>query len=182
MPTLDKLPEDYTIDVDVKRSMINSIFDRNNHEHLIDQIKLNLNRVIKTYYNIDRKYHYYQGFHDIALYMHLLFINNDNLQIQSLQRLSEYFFKDFLVKQEKPFPFEVVYHIINDVVESIDKRLFIYIKTNSDIDDPLFALAWVVTFFTHDICDLFFTYRIFDYLLFAKPYAVFHLAANVNML
>jgi hypothetical protein len=165
--------------VDVKRSILNCIFDRDKHEDLIEHIKGNLNKLIKTFCNIDKKYHYYQGFHDIALYMHLLFINNEYLQLQAMQRLSEYFFKDFLIKQEKPFPFEVVYHIINDIIECIDKKLFIYIRTNSDIEDPLFALAWVVTFFTHDINNLFITYRIFDYLLFAEPYAIFHIAANV---
>jgi hypothetical protein len=177
---------DYIIEVDVKRSILNTLLDRNKYDGEIEFVKKDLIVAIKKYTNLaDNKYHYFQGFHDIGLYMNLLFLNYEGMQLQSLQRLSEFYFKDYLIKMDLEnmnkcnFRFEVIYSIVNDIVKALDWKLFKYIQENTEIHDPLYSLAWVLTFFTHDLRDMFKTYRLFDYLLFAEPGAIFHIAANV---
>jgi hypothetical protein len=177
---------DYIIEVDVKRSILNTLLDREVYDSQIEFIKKDLIVGIKKYINLnDSKYHYYQGFHDIALYMHLLYLNYESLQQQAFQRLSEYYFKDYLIKIDLEnmnkcnFRFEVLYQVVNDIIQQLDGGIYNYIRNNTEINDPLFALAWTLTFFTHDLKNMFITYRIFDYLLFAEPGAIFHLAANV---
>lgn len=177
---------DYIIEVDCKRSMVNNLFDRDKHQNSINAIKEDLEKVIKKYITMSgSKYNYYQGFHDIGLYFYLLYFNHEHLQIQVLQRVSEFFFKDYLVefknniKNRGHFEFETVYRVVNSFIENSDRKLYNFIKSNTEYPDPLFALPWVLTSLTHDLKDINTTYRILDYILLSHPSAIFQLVSNV---
>ena len=119
---------------------------------------------------------------------------NDILLYEILQRLCEFYLRDYLAEiiinqkngkgetintTKSAFKFENTYLIINDNKKIIDNKIFELIQHKSDFPEPIYTLPWVLTYFTHDIKNTNIIFRIFDYLLFEHPASVFYLASNV---
>lgn len=183
---------DYIIEVDVKRSIANHFFDREQDEELISKLKERIIRFLKKFIKMNKMYHYYQGFHDIALYIYLIFYNSEHLALQMLQRMSEFYLKDYLVELEEKrevesnsknskthFKFETVFQILNKIMGETNTSTAKFINENVNITDPVFSLPWVITIFTHDISDYFLVSRIFDCILFSHPHMIFHITSDI---
>jgi hypothetical protein len=173
---------DYFIEVDVQRSIANHFFDRSKYDHILAQFKNEVIKFIKCFIFLNNeRYGYYQGFHDIALYCYIIFFGNFTLALQGLQRISEFYLKDYMVKLEnnKHFTFEIIYKILNEINLKNDRKISKYIIEHTEIPDPLFSLPWILTLFTHDIDDCITNMRVFDYILLSHPNATFHLSSNV---
>jgi hypothetical protein len=183
------------IDLDVRRTIANHFFKNDNDEEnfrlkndVHTELKSNLSQLLKTFFIINHKkfnYEYYQGFHDIGLYLFIIFSNSEANTLYSLQKVSENFLKDYLAPSNIPngyghFRMEKILEILSDLILSIDKNLHRFIQNNSQYSIPPVVLSWIVTFFTHDINEPFLILRILDYLFFSHPIAIFHIAAHVH--
>ena len=169
------------------------------------KLKEELNNFNFKMMSIDNaKYNYFQGYHDIGLFFLILYFNTPNMGINTFQRVSEFYIKDYLHKTIKDtntisgtntsssmntepstnpttnnnsFDFEATLNLLMKVIKEI----------NPDVSDsleeicesPYFALPWIITWFTHNIDSISLQYRIFDYLICSHPIAVFVLSATV---
>jgi hypothetical protein len=182
---------DYIIEVDVKRSIINHFIDRNLYDTELNLFKEHISTTLKKFIQINNpKYHYYQGFHEIGLYIFILFFNYEHYGLEIIQKISEFLLKDYIVlidesreieQKNNHFKFETVFNILDQIIEKINPEVSNILKQDTNITQPLYALPWVITLLTHDITNLFNEYRIMDYLLFSHPHSIYHLAANVQL-
>lgn len=180
--TKSKKKNENIIEVDIKRTIANSFFS-SAEEEVLNTLKNKLTTFIKKFMIINKDYNYYQGFHDIGLYIYLIFNNSESFALQMLQRISEYFLKDYLLENSngQGFRFETVFKIIKDIIKTEDKMVYSFYEDNPEIPDPIFCLPWIITFFTHDINELFTVLRLFDYLLFSHPNAIYFISSKVNL-
>lgn len=167
------------IEKDVLRSKLNYIFNSETHHDLLCQIKQRLYNYICTVISFNKnKYHYYQGYHDIGLYIFMLYINDKKVSYEIFQRISEFYLKDYL--QEDPSTLN-----FNNVIKIVKNALFKFDAiTAKKIIDTLhdglyFTLSYVITFFSHNINDPETQMRIFDYILVSHPTAVFYMSAFI---
>lgn len=174
-------PNDYIIEVDVKRSVVNHFVDRGKHDNELEVFKKELINILKLFFHLNKgRYNYYQGFHDIALYFFILFYNRKKVLLQVLQRISEFYLKDYLVSVgSSHFKFETVYKIITEITENIGPNISNFIKNNSDVADPLFSLPWILTIFCRDLHIINMVYRLFDYFLLSHPNVIYTLSSNI---
>jgi len=124
-------------------------------------------------------YSYYQGYHDLALFIYLIFHNNIKLGVFTFQRISEFFFKDYLdpSSESNDFGFHTALQMITYLIEKIDPITNEKIIQLSDVEYHHFSLAWVIGWFTHSINDLHLVYRIIDYLLCSHPLTIYYLSS-----
>lgn len=198
---------DNIIEVDIKRTIFNSIFNKTEEEKaMLVYMKEMLTKKVKNFFTLDESLKYYQGFHDIAIYCYIMLLNTNNpadmeedIDIQFyeiLQRLCEFYLKDYLteisvekrddkgnkvVETKSSFNFQNINYIINDITKESDFPIYTLIQKKSDFPEPIYALPWALTFLTHDIKSLNLIYRIFDYILFEHPCAIYFLASNVSI-
>ena len=181
------------IELDVKRTIANSYFA--NYQEELNPLKQKLTKFLKLFFNLNHQYGYYQGFHEIGLYIFLIFYNYEHLAIQMLQRFAEFFLKDYMVeinnplennshnnkisKADKNFQFETVFKILNDVTAQNDKKFWKFIQDHTMNSDTVNTLPWIITLFTHDVEDIMLQLRILDYILFSYPKVVYHMASYV---
>lgn len=181
------------IELDVKRTIANSYFA--NHQEELNPLKQNLTKLLKLFFDLNYQYGYYQGFHEIGLYIFLIFYNYEHLAIQMLQRFAEFFLKDYMVEINNPlennsqntkilipdknFKFETVFKILNDVTAQNDKKFWKFIQDHTINSDTVNSLPWIITLFTHDVEEIMLQLRILDYILFSNPNVVYHMASHV---
>lgn len=106
---------DNIIEVDVKRTIFNSIFNYNEKEKvMLDYLKEKITLKLKNFFSLDETFKYYQGFHDIAIFTYILILSeseeltnktaeeeeedDDIIFYEFLQRLAEFYLKDYLAE------------------------------------------------------------------------------------
>ena len=145
-------------------------------------IKDELNILLKRNSSIlNGRYHYYQGFHDLALYIMLLFFNNNDISTLILQRLSEFFLRDFLGEHnehEKP-DYCMINEILSSTIYLTDPETIKALRSKVDNTEPYYALSWVLSWFTHNLTNISKIYRILDFLICSHPFTIFHVASQV---
>jgi hypothetical protein len=178
-PTEKKKKNEYIIEVDVKRTIANQLIKE---EFLLEEMKEKLTKFLKKFILINKDYHYYQGFHDIAMYIYLIFYNYETLAVQMLHRISEYFLKDYLIEKDEKvhFRFETVFKITKHLIKKINYAIGDFLEKNTNIPDPIFCLPWIITLLTHDLPDIFNVLRIFDYILFSHPGVIYQMSSHVR--
>ena len=137
--------------------------------------------LINLFSILNGEYNYYQGFHDISVYFMLIFNKNENLIfLEFIQRLSEFYFKDYITEQPlKNLEFKVILQIFVHLVELKDKSLLDKVKKEIKDFYPYFTLSWIISWFTQSIKNLPKMYRVLDYLICSHPLAVYHMSAEV---
>jgi len=172
---------DYFIEVDVKRTMANYFFNADKYQNHLNGLKINLINFLKNFFILNKDYHYYQGFHDIAMYVYILFNYSETFAMQMLQRISEFYLKDYIVElnQNEHFKFENVFKLLNMMIRMRNKSIATFINDFTSSSDPIFSLPWIITVFTHDIKDFNLVLRIFDFVLFSHPYSIYNVSSNV---
>jgi hypothetical protein len=145
-------------------------------------IKEELTTILKRNSSIlEGRYHYYQGFHDLSLYVMLLFISNINIAALILQRLSEFFLKDFLSdhKENKTPDYNMINQFLSHLINLKEPKLIKSLKSKIEYIEPYFALSWILSWFTHNLTNINKIYRLLDFFICSHPLAVFHVAAEV---
>jgi hypothetical protein len=205
-PPIKNPKYDRVISLDVDRSVIHHskyIKDNldvcNGHGHDQDMykylnnlfrtiIKNNLDTFIKNTINHKKiKYQYYQGFHDISLYILLLYFDNKKVAYSLIQRIIEFYFKDLMYKNYKNEHdtgqqiFENIVNYLKDFINLVDKGISSKLEEEYKGMVPYICLSWVICVFTHQVSDMGLCYRIFDYIFCSPPYAIFLITANVRI-
>ena len=143
-------------------------------------LKISLSSMIKNIFNLTKPntYSYYQGYHEYGLYMYLLFLHSDSQSLNTLQKLTEFFFYDCIhITKNSLTQMKVFQDILEDVLQMLNPEISEKIKSYEI--PPSFAFAWVVSWFTHGNEDIVLQYRIFDYLICSHPTCIFYLAATI---
>lgn len=111
----------------------------------------------------------------------ILFFDNHNIGALILQRLSEFFLKDFLSenKENETPDFMMINQILSNLILLKEPDTINQLKEKMDYVEPYFALSWILSWFTHNLTNISKIYRIFDFLICSHPLAVFHMAAEV---
>ncbi len=129
-----------------------------------------------------KKYNYYQGYHDLGLHFLLIFFNDYQTGISVFQRFSEFFLIENLSKFDDDFNigynFERVSEILLDIIQKINPDA-IKLLNEYCYGKPSFALAWIITLFTHKISDIYIQNRLLDYFIVSHPIAVYYISALV---
>lgn len=171
------------ISQDFSRSnLLNTIIETNDLSE--EELQLFLNDLKKfsfDFFDENRKmYEYYQGFQDICLLSFILNIILSNHEDNTfyLKNLSQLHFHKFLNKHKK-IKFEILISILSDLIEEINPNINknILELTNSP---PYYALSWIITWFSHKNSNIFFEFRIIDYLICSPPIAIFYLVSVVS--
>lgn len=123
------------------------------------------------------KYHYYQGFHDLGLFISLMY-DGKSEGIMLLQRISEFYLKDYMRDKDGDEIFLKISSILKYIMEKNNSEIYNYIfEIIGDLPPVYYSL--ILCLFTHTVDDIFVSYRILDYLLVSHPIAIYHLCANV---
>ncbi len=107
---------------------------------------------------------YYQGFHDVTA-LCLINLESPSLTTLLLQRLSQHHFRDAMRPN-----FDSVSHLLSSVFKPllhvVDPELHDYIFLDSYVGpDCIFALSWILSWFSHDIIDVQVASRLIDVFL-----------------
>ena len=167
--------DDRTIEVDVERSIINRTFD-NFSKALRSRLKEEMKELLRTFIRLNNgRYGYFQGFHDFSLYLYLTTKLDKDLTLCLMQNLAEFFFRDYMKEKggiQIHNTFEFLLQMVNRILSKKGKS-----KLSSE--DLYFSVSWVLTWFTYRISDYSTVMRLYDFLIFNSPKAVYLLSAVV---
>ncbi len=143
--------------------------------------------MLKNFINVifnfkSKKYNYYQGYHDVGLHFLLVFLNDYKTGISVFQRFSEFFLIENLSKFDDDFSIGYNFERVNDILLDILKKMnsdAINLLNEYCYGKPSFALAWIITLFTHKISDIYIQNRLLDYFIVSHPVTVYYLSANL---
>ncbi|KAN0040715.1 hypothetical protein ACTA71_009053 [Dictyostelium dimigraforme] len=155
---------------DVERSMWR--FTKGNSQ-LRNRKKPELTRIVNAVLSIHPQLYYFQGYHEIASV--LLLVTDESLAFAMLERLSIYHFNDCML----PNFAEVlkVLNLIFPLISMVDQQVYNFI-IRSQVQ-PMFAISWILTWFSHNLDELESAARVYDYLLSAHPMASIYLSVGV---
>ncbi|KAN0025818.1 hypothetical protein ACTFIU_000081 [Dictyostelium citrinum] len=148
---------------DVERSMWR--FTKGNSQ-LRNRKKPELTRIVNAVLSIHPQLYYFQGYHEIASV--LLLITDESLAFAMLERLSIYHFNDCMLPN-----FAEVLKVLNLIFPLISM-----VDQQSQVQ-PMFAISWILTWFSHNLDELDSAARVYDYLLSAHPMASIYLSVGV---
>ena len=116
-------------------------------------------------------YHYYQGFHDIAITF--LMILGEEMSFHVLNRVCNTHLKDFMQKSMDRT--SELMEIIPLLIEREDKELGEFLHRSGV--GTIFALSWIITWFSHVLRDYHMVGRLFDFFLTSDPLMPIYLSA-----
>ena len=161
--------------LDVNRSLS---FCQHYGEERKDQFKKQLNFVIEETFKLgSNDWKYYQGFHDIASIVILIYKNRPLISLHFLSIISTHYLAPFLTLSI----LEIQTHFLNKVyriIQKYDAKLYSALQPVNNI----FMISWILTWFSHDIPQLPRIMCIFDHILDAHPLFPIYIAASVLLL
>lgn len=147
------------VQLDINRSFSHYPKVKDPKNETIARLRVNLSQLI---IKILRKYPnlaYYQGYHDIAQLVLLVFYNNLNKSFVFLERLTLLHLRDYMM----PSINSSVHHL-NLILLIIYQKDYNFFKILNNLK-PFYSLSSIITLFTHDVSDYNSICYIFDYLL-----------------
>ncbi|XP_055342827.1 TBC1 domain family member 20-like isoform X2 [Paramacrobiotus metropolitanus] len=166
------------VDLDVERLL--KRYPPDLDSEVRDEMQDVLKRVImRTLHGTD--YHYYQGFHDIAITVHLV-LRDENLTVAVLRKLCQTHFRVFMTPTllDTVTMLQFIYPLIRRCNPHLHDFLI-----RSDIG-TMFALPWLITWYSHNIQEnvpLTLVVRLCDLFIASDPHMPIYLgAAIVNSL
>ncbi|CAN0114469.1 unnamed protein product, partial [Discosporangium mesarthrocarpum] len=168
---------------DVERSIthftMTQRWKRQRQQNKRDKLRDIINAIIRKH---DLVLHYYQGYHDVVSTL-LLVTGDDQLSYLLAERVGAYFFRrvfDSAVQDSMRENFtclSYLLHLVPVLIEFNDKELSQFIAASKV--EPYYCMAWILTWFSHDLSDLNTVARIFDVLLGGHPALAIYVAAAV---
>lgn len=128
---------------DIDRSFINYPKDITKIE--LESLRLKLNNLIVKVLRNNPKLNYYQGYHDIATIILLVFENDEESAFKFLQHLSLFHLRDHMLPSIESTIDQL--HLIYDLIEKTDPLMFKLIK----FLDPSFSISFIISMFCHNI-------------------------------
>ncbi|KYQ90188.1 RabGAP/TBC domain-containing protein [Tieghemostelium lacteum] len=163
-------PETDQVLKDVERSMWR--FTKGKSQ-LRNRKKPELMNIVNAILSIHKELHYFQGYHEIGSV--LLLVTDESLAFAMLERLSLYHFRDCMY----PTFASVlnILHLLFPLIQQINTQLYNFI-IQSQVQ-PLFAISWVLTWFSHNLEELEYASRVYDFFLSSHPLASLYFSAVV---
>jgi len=134
----------------------------------------NLEEILQIFISSNSsQYSYYQGFHDVTTVLLYTFGLNEAFNV--LDKLSENYFRDALT-----YPFE---KSVNIQLELVLKILGHFDQPYADaistayVGMPVFAVSWILTWFSHSFKKMATIQRIFDFLISSPPSSILYMCA-----
>ena len=134
----------------------------------VPDLKLALERVIIDVLRTHPYLHYYQGLHDIAQL--LLVVCGEARAKVLLRRMSEVYLRDFMLSTLQPTT--TLLHLTFDLLRLVDRPLHDHLTAIGV--EPFFAIASLLTWWTHLLDDHEDSCRMFDYLLSSPSSAILY--------
>ncbi|EFA83119.1 RabGAP/TBC domain-containing protein [Heterostelium album PN500] len=133
-----------------------------------------LTRIINAILASHPQLHYFQGYHEIGSI--LLLVTNEPTSFRLLERLSLNHISDCM----KPSFAEVskILNLLFPLLLLMDKDVYRFL-IDSNVQ-PMFAISWIITWFSHNFEELEPTARLFDYFLSTHPLAPLYFSAVVD--
>ncbi|GMM34544.1 GTPase-activating protein [Saccharomycopsis crataegensis] len=141
--------------LDINRSFTNYPKDRTQLPSLRVNLELLIFKILRKYPNLS----YYQGYHDIAQLILLVFNNNVDKSFMFLEKLTLMHLRDYMV----PTINSSVNHL-NLILLIIYNRDYNFFKILNNLK-PYYSLSSIITLFTHDVGSYNDICYIFDFLL-----------------
>jgi hypothetical protein len=187
-PKLENHPEVFElIKRDVQRSAINDLNLNSNFknsyiiEKNLDTYKNELLDFLFRIFSLDKfRYDYYQGYHDLILFIYLLYSENERLAFVIAQRINEMYLKDYLDENNKNFILSVL-SLLKETFNKINKKVYQEISEEDPTENYAnLCISWVICLFAQKIKNSEKVYRILDYLFCSHPLAIYHMVSNVK--
>jgi len=154
---------------DVERSLWRMITDSELREKKRKELSDIINTILARYDHL----YYFQGFHDVCSVF--LVVCDEKLAFGLLEKLSLYHIRDHLSSDLEPITLQL--QLLFPLIKLMDKETHRFIM-NSNVQ-PLFALSWVLTWFSHVIDDVPLISRLFDFFLASHPLMSLYLSAAI---
>jgi len=147
----------------IKRDVDRSLWQvvTNDTERLTKRMELN--RIINAVLCQERSLHYYQGYHDIAAVF--LLTCGERIAYALLRRLSVSYIHDYCERTLEKARLHLA--LIYAVLRQADRDVISFLEQTEA--EPIFALPWLLTWFSHVTEGHFLSCRIFDFLLASHP-------------
>ncbi len=180
--TINKQSENNISHIDIINRDINrSVYSHLNYfsiypNEYTDIVKSGLSNFIKTLLNFNApKYDYYQGYHDLTLYIYLLFIDDcENNKISIMQRISELFFSDFLNKEYENKIFEVVPNIMGEILKSVNNKIYEKLESEGGVIMYMSLMVnLVLCLCNQKVKNVAVVYRVIDYIVVSHPIVIY---------
>jgi hypothetical protein len=128
--------------------------------HLQDQLTRVITRVLVTHPHLS----YYQGFHDVVLTF-LLVLEDEDLTFSIVDILVQYHIRDYLDADIERT--RVIMNCIGVLLSIVDPEVASFIQQSGC--QYLFALSWIITWFSHVIDNNYDLHRLIDLFLASHP-------------
>ncbi|EGC37442.1 hypothetical protein DICPUDRAFT_149933 [Dictyostelium purpureum] len=155
---------------DVERSMWR--FTRGKTQ-LRNRKKPELTRIVNSVLSLHSNLYYFQGYHEIASV--LLLITDESLAFAMLERLSLNHFSDCMLPN-----FSEILKLLNYIfplVSMVDQEVYDFLIKSGV--QPMFAISWILTWFSHNLEELDLAARVYDYFLSSHPMASVYFSVSV---
>ena len=169
------------IKVDIERSNINYLFPSELYPEINKKVKENLEKCLNYLISFNKgEFHYYQSYHDILMIFFYLYPNDFYLYTLLYQRFSEFFLKENLILQDKNgnigYSFNNALKLFTFILSKVNKI------TLNDINkfangECTYVLSYIISYFTHNIQNIFLQMRLIDYLIVSHPLSIFVLTS-----
>ncbi|KAG9389435.1 Rab-GTPase-TBC domain [Carpediemonas membranifera] len=141
----------------------------------VEEMQNKLNRVLNMVFSQGSSLHYYQGFNDLANTV-MSVITDESECAQLCHHLAANQFSLCTTPSLAPVTDELslIFHILGFNEQKLLDHL-----TKANLNDPFFAVGWVLTWFAHDIDNTEAIARMFDFMVCSHPLAAVYAATVV---
>lgn len=166
--------KDYTqVFVDVSRSLKRFPPSIQTQDSVVDRYMDDLIQVILKILDTDPDLYYYQGFHDILVTF--LMVLGREVTYEVLKKLVHSHLKPFMARTMHETN-EMLY-LMYPIFEKEDRVLFDFLM-KAELG-TIFALPWVITWFSHNLLDLDLVLRLFDLFIASDHHLPLYLSAAI---
>ncbi|BFZ56247.1 hypothetical protein PYCC9005_003291 [Savitreella phatthalungensis] len=171
-------PDEKQVTLDTNRSFTNlaELTDLAVTSESLPDMKRSLELVIVGTLRTLQWSHYYQGLHDIAQV--LLLVAGEKLAMRMLRRLAMTHLRDFMLAKLSPTTSLLL--LVLDQIRVIDPGYYAHMRQLGV--EPFYALASLLTWWSHSVDEHESICRIFDFLLAGPPTAILYTIAAATLL
>ncbi|GAA5825565.1 hypothetical protein JCM11251_000286 [Rhodosporidiobolus azoricus] len=172
---LEDLPpreDERQVKLDIVRSLVNYPHDVKDDDR--EALRVRLENAILTVLRRHPALQYFQGYHDIVS-VFLLALDNDDLLVSTVERLSLHYIRDSMGTGLEPTLGYL--KLVHRLAQKVDPELHNIINQAASM--PFFALSWALTLLAHDLDSVSVIARIFDFLLAHDPSIIIYLVMAI---
>ena len=169
------------IKVDIERSNINTLFPLDSYPEINKKLKGDAENCLNYLITFNKgEFNYYQGYHDILMIFFYLYPGNFYLYTLLYQRFSEFLLKENLLLHDKNgikgYSFNNSLKLFKFILSKLNKITFDDINKFSN-GECTYLLSYIITYFMHNISNIFLQMRLIDFFIVSHPLSIFVLTS-----